>query len=556
MSDTIKPHTLTMWSYFKAILIDALREFHSDFLAEDLHYAETRFQNEGSAFLFIAIPTLGKAIDKALVTGERLIVPRGWRMSSKNCFPIFLNFLFSKVFEQDGYPRYGDGRACMLLRQVFLLTAKVRSDDKGKDSLVEEKVIKPFFLRTTREPDLDFSSPILLRARRLLYEYFSDTYAPFGISALHCFSKKPWGRHGPGGVADSSVGKAKWNFASWPGLPKNLWESGSFCLVSSHIERQPCSRVALVPKDFRGPRVICMEPKENQWAQQGLMDLLYRSIQHHPLTRRFISFENVEPSRSLCFDKTIATIDLKDASDLLSLKLVRFLFPKWIFALLTRYRTRYITWNGCTWKSRSFATMGSALCFPIETLVFFAIAKAAMGKTPHYGRFRVFGDDIIVPDESASAVCRGLSEAGLIVNYEKTCTTALVKESCGMWVYNGVDCTVISVKSPRINSHRAWLAHLDYLRLSDSRGLPNLTAAIRNETCRWLSPDSLKRRWNKSLQRVEVRVPALRAGKRENLVCGRRLLAFFVQADQQSSRNDRSERIKYVWDDERRLKLS
>jgi hypothetical protein len=54
----------------------------------------------------------------------------------------------------------------------------------------------------------------------------------------------------------------------------------------------PCAKVLLVPKDARGPRLISCEPKETMWIQQGLMNLMYETIEEHPLTRGLVNFTN------------------------------------------------------------------------------------------------------------------------------------------------------------------------------------------------------------------------------------------------------------------------
>jgi hypothetical protein len=92
--------------------------------------------------------------------------------------------------------------------------------------------------------------------------------------------------------------------------------------------------------------------------------------------------------------------------------------------------------------------MGSALCFPIEAMVFTTIVflgiqrKMARRLSPRdlvrfRGKVRVYGDDIIVPTDCATSVVGELEAFGLKVNSAKSFWTGRFRESCGADYYQG-----------------------------------------------------------------------------------------------------------------------
>jgi len=389
------------------------------------------------------------------------------------------------------------------------------------------------------------------------------------LDELVDFIKNPWGRQGPGAVAGREVGCEKWSFEKWPGLPRQLfsWRDGMDCEIRP-ILRQPDARVCLVPKDFRGPRVICIEPKENQFAQQGLMDILYRLVSRCVLTNRSISFLDTETSRAACFDYRYATIDLKDASDTINLVLARLLLPRWVFKLVTRYRSRGVkTLDGQIVKTNCLATMGNATCFPLETLLFWAISLATMinlrDSYPIRMRkhlnldIRVFGDDIIVPLWSCDAVARSLEAAGLIVNTAKTCQFSLVRESCGQWVFAGDAIKIVRFKSLDVSDYRSYIQWQDLLKDLLQEDKENLSAMgiemneiIEEYVVRIRKTDkkAFRTRYNKNLQRLEIYAPVfVQQGRLRELVDAAGLYAWQVHNDRTPYLRGARKRVIMRW---------
>jgi hypothetical protein len=97
-----------------------------------------------------------------------------------------------------------------------------------------------------------------------------------------------------------------------------------------------------------------------------------------------------------------------------------------------------------------FATMGSALTFPVQSVVFFVLTAAAVvysrGLRPTdwalaCGSVQVYGDDIVVPVDALDSLRALLSAVGLKVNVSKTFSGRNFREACGIEAFRGYDCT-------------------------------------------------------------------------------------------------------------------
>ena len=157
------------------------------------------------------------------------------------------------------------------------------------------------------------------------------------------------------------------------------------------------------------------------------------------------------------------TIDQSRASDRVSADLVRCLFGADWFELLDATRTPSVDCLcGENHVLAKFAGMGSATTFPVETLVFAAIAMASMAVTDGlvidcpdrvaqvfslYGeKVGFYGDDAIVPAAYVDSVSADYERFGFIINREKSYAFGPFKESCGVYSFEGVDVTPVRRK--------------------------------------------------------------------------------------------------------------
>lgn len=505
-------------------------------LSRDLEYLLKRYAEEGESFLFTTLPLLGKAVEQSLISEGPLKVPPNFQIYGKTRLPVFLHSLFKACWTPDGalltvLPTKEQITCIGVIRQVTLFFSKVIVSKKE----MEAQALSTFLERVTAPVTLE-SNPAFPCAREILRTVFSQQN-PLTAPLLR-FRKDPFGRHSNGAVEGGEKGHEKWLFNRVPGVPAALFKVNSALCVPVGGSKPGYSRVSTVPKDFRGPRVICVEPKELQFAQQGLMELLYNHLARHPISRVAIDFTDVQRSRAACFNDKLATIDLKDASDHLSLAFARWVLPRWLFQLATRYRSRKVRIGEKTWSYTSLATMGSSTCFPLQTVIFFAIALGCIWSwnrshipseriTPFV---RVYGDDIIIPRAIAGHVMKALTDAGLKVNTTKTCIHTLVKESCGEYVVGGVSQVIVRPKVLNAKSTSSWRALLDTIPLFKAAGYHACAEACA-DVCRDRYP-IIPCRYNKGLQRLEYRVP-VQVGAGSRAVCDGAvgLYAYFTRQD-------------------------
>lgn len=270
-------------------------------------------------------------------------------------------------------------------------------------------------------------------------------------------------RHGPGAVAERTGVVDKYDFQNWSNKLEGSFQflaCGTY--AASGLKRprnhEVASRLQAVPKTAKAPRLIASEPTENQWCQQLMLDFLVTQLKK-TFGSTFIDFTDQSKSGEMALrasrDRKLATIDLSSASDRLSCRLIERIFRgnSSILKALHASRTRYIRDNispGQPFlKLRKFASQGTAVTFPVQTLTFLCIVLGCnirgrvtwskINRLRH--RVRVFGDDLIVPSTGYADVVEALETLELKVNGEKSFVLGSFRESCGTDAWNGYDVT-------------------------------------------------------------------------------------------------------------------
>lgn len=318
--------------------------------------------------------------------------------------------------------------------------------------------------------------------------------------------------------------------------------------VSCKTGLKRVSQMTCVAKSFDKYRTICAEPSILQWCQQGVAHYLLEAITRCPLSKH-VDLRRQENNREFArlgsIDGSFATIDLSDASDTVRWALVKETFKHTPFL---RYfyacRSKQVRVVKNVYNLSMFATMGSALTFPVETIIFGAIVEKAfcdIGVPQRQRQYHVYGDDIICPTFISERVIGYLREYGFLVNDRKSFTSGanLFRESCGGEYLKGDDVTPIRisrkfeglsnlVEQPETYECAIDLANRFYYLFPEARAylisrireqhiVPRFTnrpvgddSALYSETCtNWLA----ERRWHKSdnpkmssYQRYEIRV--------------------------------------------------
>lgn len=250
----------------------------------------------------------------------------------------------------------------------------------------------------------------------------------------------------------------------------------------------PTSRLKFVPKDTTTSRSICMEPNGYMWAQQGVLSAIVSVMEEGPM-RRFVTLKdqtrNQLAARFGSEAGFVDTVDLSSASDSVHVDLVRAVFPKdWLYYLLGTRTTHVLTPRGEAVRVVKFAPMGSALCFPIQCIIFTACCLRAymvhcrrenpdqdvlaesvedfcerhllrdhshrLGyRAGIYQPITIYGDDIICDFRCTDDVADILSRLGFRFNHKKSFRgSQAVRESCGKYYCRGVDITPVTFKIP------------------------------------------------------------------------------------------------------------
>jgi len=450
--------------------------------------------------------------------------------------------------------------------RLHLPALQLRDDGTGTNPL--EKGVAPESAGSFKLPSSEcYASYILLvrRARSLLSVLFS-VFDPTDI----------YPRHGPGAVATK---QRLWEKYQWSNIASGITDlypiDAYFSASTGHVcdtyadfdllgtESFP-ARVILVPKDSRGPRLISCEPVDYQWVQQGLGKAIVRHVERHQLTKLNVHFTDQGPNRMQALDGSYtgddATLDLKEASDRISLDLVRLLFPEKLVAYLEACRTSStVLPDKSILPLQKYAPMGSCLCFPVLALTVWAILAAGAPDEDTRKRILVYGDDVIVPTAYAGNAIEQLESFGLLVNRDKSCTSGLFRESCGMDAFQGDDVTPVRIRTvwssePRANVYTSWIAYANsfydrqYYQVYNTivEALESVYGPIPDESLVGTSAPSLraapeyhgmiKRRFNcdfkdESLQKLQYRVRVTHSPPVKHIMPGwSMLLRYFAES--------------------------
>jgi len=328
------------------------------------------------------------------------------------------------------------------------------------------------------------------------------------------------------------------------------------------------TKVVTVPKDATKVRIISEEPASSQFLQEGLKDILYKRMsrygQINPNDQTRNQMLALAASRH---DYQGDTLDMSDASDNVRWEHVKAVFPfDWIQAFHALRSPLMHFPDGNDVEITTFAPMGSALCFPVEMLVFASVLYAGYrlaGLCSSVAGFfelqdwGVFGDDIVAAHASVKYVLALLKGLDIPVNVSKSCIgDVLFKEACGLDAFAGCD---VSIVRPReLSSSRVAAAPMvlhanrlfasgfvataqvlaDLVRVPVSLGYgPHLA----EPGLKW--PVLGKVRYNRALQRLEGQAPANRMPDPKPMQGWEALYLWFTDQRQSSSPFFRTERV-------------
>lgn len=468
--------------------------------ARDVGTLRARVKGEGTSFATITLPAYAKDFDRALSDGRP--VPgafAGFRLQ-RNGIPSFLKGFLHRIFDRNGQVLVEPSIDCIrAVRQICRYLSKVElpcSDARQLDAMVAYEEVDNACKDRPGDPAADDDeSPVgedpSSTWRRKLWDSY-ERVAAIIIGSMTLEDEEGnlpiLCTHGPGATVEGYTTNQKWSSRRWHtrleeagltlqnacfGAEKALWGEdrvGSQPVYVDPMDEAPV-KVCFVPKTLKTPRVIAVEPACMQFAQQGLSRLLRAAIDHCRYTSGRIHFRDQSVNQKMALEGSVhgqwATVDLKDASDRVTCDHVRVLLkaaPRKFRDLVFASRsTRANLPDGRVIDLRKFASMGSALTFPVEATVFFCmvvasrIARADLYPCPPTvermaGGIHVYGDDIVLPAGETPSVCDDLEAFGLRVNRQKSFWTGQFRESCGVDAFAGEVVTPIYLRRvPPVN---------------------------------------------------------------------------------------------------------
>jgi hypothetical protein len=479
----------------------------------DRKTAAERIEHEGLAFLTITLPSFGKDFQKSLELGKvdrNLFQGFSWQKG----LPRFLGGFLDLVFDRGTGVLLTDPSidAIRSIRQITLLVEKARLpisqwrvDDAIRSYVECEKEVQRCDSERTLADYQKFT--------RMSHLLFSGVF-PHWDRQISRGEITP--KHGPGATAEKSSSNRKYSALLWSDRMESLFSAGEFLFPNMRFflteDSTPRSdvnflepgaeipvRVITVPKTMKTPRIIAIEPVYVQYMQQALLESFMVLWRRDDILSSLLGFDDQLPNQQMAqrasSDGSLATLDLSEASDRVSNQLVRAMvrnYPYIAGALdVTRSRKADVPGYGVI-RLAKFASMGSAVCFPVEAMVFLTVVFLGIEQCLGHmltrddiksfvGQVRIFGDDIIVPSDMAHTVVETLHSFGFAVNTGKSYWNGKFRESCGGDFYDGSDVGIVRVRS-EIPTRRQ---HVEEVIATVSLRNQLYEAGYR-ETCDWL----------------------------------------------------------------------
>lgn len=207
------------------------------------------------------------------------------------------------------------------------------------------------------------------------------------------------------------------------------------------------NNIDFVAKTAKTHRAIAVEPTLNGFLQKGVDTYLKRKLKRHGINLTSQEFNKFlarlgSEQEVRGFEDPIVTLDLSAASDTVAIAIVKELFPPAWFDFLNALRSPSYKLNGQVKRYEKFCSMGNGFCFPVETLIFSALAVACDAGRYENGApapFHVFGDDIILRRRAALRLVPLLELCGFQLNADKSFIWGPFRESCGADWFAGVN---------------------------------------------------------------------------------------------------------------------
>lgn len=334
----------------------------------------------------------------------------------------------------------------------------------------------------------ELSSPIDLRIKELLagaLQPAKDALTSVNSSGVASHTDRRYFSNGIAYKAAVKVNKIRSVLNNLPGaFPFEYFtygDPGPIRRYGRYREPVNMAYVTAVPKSYKAFRIIAVEEAHRQYAMSGIYSILADTItkpgkannRHNTMRRSAVSDDlteiplfdqwvNQELARIGSITGNYATLDLSNASDLVSKVFFRSHFPLWFVKLVDPLLPTHYELEDEVRLMHQCATAGCQLTFILESLVYWAISRAAceyaallMGDKEPFS-ISVYGDDIIIPTRYAETCIEFITHYKMRVNTSKSFFSPehLYRESCGAEYFKGLP--LDSKYFPRTNLHFDW----------------------------------------------------------------------------------------------------
>jgi len=421
-----------------------------------------RYNYEGLSFITQKLPKLSANFLSHLETG--VVDYPGFIMDKSKRHPVLLGRLFSQVLNRGEY----DKECFRGLYQILVSFTKFRGP--YPESVLSEQLAD--FVKVDEElADIDMfdkgNLQILNQARAYLYDY---------VKTFSSSDSRIIPRPGPGAtnkrvannlryrphVVYNEINKVMPVLEFFTVHPYDVVNQTKIFLDAfKQSGKRATARLKYVFKKYMKARGICIEENDVQFLQQAIKNWFYETICASSVFNGCIDFRDQSINQLLALTSSEnlerATIDMSEASDRIFRLIVSWLFQdnQELHDILMALSTKLIVLpkelisgnGGSTIKTNKYAPMGSGLCFPIMTLVHWALIKSILFL--HNGTDEdvyVYGDDIIVPSHLTELVYKYLPRFGMKLNVDKSFFRSHFRESCGVHGYFGRDVTPVYIK--------------------------------------------------------------------------------------------------------------
>ena len=195
-----------------------------------------------------------------------------------------------------------------------------------------------------------------------------------------------------------------------------------------------------VPKDSEVDRSIIIGNDINVFLQRGCGIYIRDRLLRYGIDLTDQS-RNQELARMASITDELVTHDAVDSSNRIVTECVAFLLPEEWFDYMSDISERWVLGpDGTRHRLELFSSMGNGFTFELQSLIYFGLAVAC---SEHHRlsdavkEIGVFGDDVVLPNNSYDRFLKCITFFGMEANPRKTFRSGPFRESCGAHWYNG-----------------------------------------------------------------------------------------------------------------------